>query len=190
LVRRLQELTEGHPFFLKELLRQKAAEGQLASASTVPARLTIPRGVVEFIKGLIQPLAEDARNILEIASVIGRDFSLNILETVSERPRERLIELLDEANTVELVHEVRGAAGRYNFRHALIREALYDALPAAKRRRLHSRVAEAIRGLNASREPCAEIAYHYCHGTSPDDAGSAIEYSRQAAKTAEKQLAY
>jgi predicted ATPase len=128
-------------------------------------------------------------NILAIASVIGRDFSLNILETVSETLRERLIELLDEANTLEPVHEVRGAAGRYNFRHALIREALYDALPAAKRRRLHSRVAEAIRGLNASREPYAEIAYHYCHGASPGDADSAIEYSRQAAKTAAKQLA-
>ena len=55
-----------------------AAEGQLASdASSVPTRLTIPRGVIEFIKNLIQPLAEDARNILDIASVIGRDFNLN-----------------------------------------------------------------------------------------------------------------
>jgi class 3 adenylate cyclase len=191
LVHRLHKLTEGNPFFLSEVLRQMAAEGQLASgASSVPARLTIPRGVIEFIKGLVLPLPEDARKVLEIASVIGRDFSVNILETVSETPRERLIELLDEANTLELVHEVRGAAERYSFRHALIREALYDALPAAKRRRLHSSVAEAIRGLNASREPYAEIAFHYCQGASPGDADSAVEYSRHAAKSAEKQLAY
>ena len=151
LVRRLHKLTEGNPFFLSEVLRQMAAEGQLASgASNVPTRLTIPRGVIEFIKGLIQPLAEDARNVLEIASVIGRDFSLGILEAVSEAPRERLLELLDEAASLELVHEVRGAAGRYSFRHALIREALYDALPPAKRRRLHHGVAEAIRCLNQS----------------------------------------
>jgi predicted ATPase len=115
LVRRLHKLTEGNPFFLSEVLRQMAAEGQLASgASNVPARLTIPRGVIEFIKGLIQPLAEDARNVLEIASVIGRDFSLGVLEAVSEAPRERLIELLDEAASLELVHEVRGAAARYS----------------------------------------------------------------------------
>ena len=40
------------------------------------------------------------------------------------------------------------------------------------------------------REPYAEIAYHYCQSASPGDADSAIEYSRQAARTAEKQLAY
>ena len=107
-----------------------AAEGQLASgASNVPARLTIPRGVIEFIKGLIEPLAEDAATFSKIASVLGRDFSLGVLEAVSEAPRERLLELLDEAASLELVHEVRGAAGRYSFRHALIREALYAARP-------------------------------------------------------------
>ena len=191
LVRRLHKLTEGNPFFLSEVLRQLAAEGQLASgASNVPTRLTIPRGVIEFIKGLILPLATDARNVLDIAAVVGRDFTLNILETVSATPRERLIELLDEANALELVHEVRGAAERYSFRHALIREALYDALPAAKRRRLHHSVAEAIRSLNPSTQPYAEIAFHYCQGASPSDADCAVEYSRQAARSAEKQLAY
>ncbi len=191
LVRRLHDMTEGNPFFLKEVLRQMAAEGQLANdASSVPTRLTIPRGVIEFIKNLIQPLAEDARNILDIASVIGRDFNLTRLEAASGMPREAVTDLLDQAASLELVHEARGAAERYSFRHALIREALYDALPAAKRRRLHRIVAEAIRGLGATREPYAEIAFHYCQSASPGDADSAIEYSRQAARMAEKSLAY
>ncbi len=191
LVHRLHDMTEGNPFFLSEVLRQMAAEGQLASgASSVPTRLTIPRGVIAFIKSLIQPLAEDARNILEIASVIGRDFTLDSVEAASATPRERVIDLLDQAASLELIHEVGGAPGRYSFRHALIREALYDALPAAKRRALHRVVAEAIRGLNAPREPHAVIAYHYCQSASPGDADAAIEYSRQAARTAEKQLAY
>jgi eukaryotic-like serine/threonine-protein kinase len=191
LVRRLHSMTEGNPFFLNEVLRQMASEGRLASdASSVPTRLTIPRGVIEFIRGLIQPLAEDARNVLDIASVIGRDFHLNRVEAASGKPRETVTDLLDQAASLELVHEAPGAPGRYSFRHALIREALYDALPAAKRRRLHRDVAEAIRGLNAPREPYAEIAYHYCQSASPGDADAAIEYSRQAARTAEKSLAY
>jgi class 3 adenylate cyclase len=191
LIRRLHDLTEGNPFFLNEVLRQMAAEGQLASgASSVPARLTIPRGVIEFIKSLIQPLAEDARNVLDIASVVGRDFNLNRLEAASGLPREVVTDLLDQAESLELVHEVRGAAGRYSFRHALIRETLYDALPPARRRSLHRVVAEAIRGLGETREPYAEIAYHYCQSASPGDADAAIEYSRRAARTAEKSLAY
>ena len=191
LVRRLHDMTEGNPFFLSEVLRHMAAEGRLASdALNVPTRLTIPRGVLEFTRGLIQPLAEDARNVLDLASVIGRDFALKTLEAASETPGEALTELLDQAASHELINEVHGAAGRYSFRHALIREALYDALPAAKRRRLHHVVAEAIRCLNASGQPFAEIAYHYCQSASPGDADAAIEYSRLAARAAEKQLAY
>jgi eukaryotic-like serine/threonine-protein kinase len=189
LVHRLHGMTEGNPFFLKEVLRQMAAEGLASDSSSVPTRLTIPRGVIEFIRNQVQPLAEDARNVLDIASVIGRDFDLNRLEASSGIPRETVTDLLDQAASLELVHEARDAAGRYSFRHALIREALYNALPAAKRRRLHLVIAEAIRCLGA-REPYAEIAFHYCQSASPGDADSAIEYSRQAAHMAEKSLAY
>src|SRR5277367_2875940 len=67
LVHRLHGMTEGNPFFLNEVLRQMAAEGRLASdASSVPTRLTIPRGVIEFIKNLVHPLAQDARSTLEL----------------------------------------------------------------------------------------------------------------------------
>jgi class 3 adenylate cyclase len=191
LVQRLHDMTEGNPFFLNEVLRQMAAEGRLASdALSVPTRLTIPRGVIEFIRGLIQPLTDDARNVLDIASVIGRDFDLARLEAASGMPRETVTDLLDQAQSLELVLETRGAAPRYSFRHALIREALYDAMPPAKRRRLHRDVAEAIRGFTTAREPYAEIAYHYCQSASPGDADAAIRYSRQAARTAESQLAY
>ena len=72
----------------------------------------------------------------------------------------------------------------------MIREALYDALPAARRRTLHHAVAEAIRALNAEPPPLAEIAYHYCRGASPGDAELAADYSRQAARMAERQFAY
>jgi eukaryotic-like serine/threonine-protein kinase len=190
LVNLLHDKTEGNPFFLNEVLRQMAAEGQLASDAKLPKLLSIPRGVSEFIKRLTQPLAEETRNILSIAAVIGREFALNSLERASQMARELLIELLDQAISLELISEVPGTAGRYSFRHALIREALYDSLAPARRRKLHHIVAEAIRIVNAPAEPFAEIAYHYCQGAPLGDAELAIEYSRQAARTAEKQLAY
>ncbi len=191
LVNQLHDATEGNPFFLHEVLRQMAAAGQLSNeAATAPKRLGVTRGVSEFIKRLTQPLPEDTRNILDIASVVGREFDLNTLEAASQTPRERLIEALDEAASLELVDEVRGVAGRHSFRHALIREALYDALPPAWRRRLHRDVAEVIRRLHLSTERVAEIAYHYCQGGSSDDAELAIRYSRQAALRAGRQLAY
>src|ERR1700694_3885708 len=75
LINLLHDTTEGNPFFLSETLRLMAAEGQLAGdTSTVPRRLRIPSGVRESIKRLTEPLGEDARSILSIASVIGREF--------------------------------------------------------------------------------------------------------------------
>ena len=111
LIRRLHDLTEGNPFFLNAVLRQMAAEGQLASgASSVPARLTLPRGVIEFIKGLIRPLSEEARNVLDIASVVGRDFNLNRLEAASGLPREALTDLLDQAEIARTRPRGEGAS--------------------------------------------------------------------------------
>ena len=190
LVDLLRDTTEGNPFFLHEVLRQMAADGQLAGgASTGSVRLNIPRGVSEFIKRLTQPLPDEARQMLDVGSVLGREFSLNALASVTGKPPEALIDGLDRAAALELITETQGA-GRYSFRHALIREALYDALPAARRRALHREVAEAIRALNADAPPFAEIAYHYCQSASPADAEIAADYSRQAARAAERQLAY
>ena len=190
LVDLLRDTTEGNPFFLHEVLRQMAADGQLAGgASNGSVRLNIPRGVSEFIKRLTQPLPDEAREMLDVASVLGREFSLKALASVMGKPPEVLIDPLDRAAALELITEAPGA-GRYGFRHALIREALYDALPAARRRALHRAVAEAIRALNADAPPFAEIAYHYCQSASPADAETAADYSRQAARAAERQLAY
>lgn len=191
LVNLLRDATEGNPFFLDGVLRQMAAEGRFAAAaSDAPKRLTIPRGVSAFVRGLTQPLPEETRDLLGVASVIGREFDLASLEAVSQTPSEDLIERLDHAVSLEIVNEAPGGAGRYAFRHALIREALYDALPSARRRKLHGVVAEAIRNVNAASEPLAEIAYHYCQSAPVGDADLAIEYSRRAARASEKQLAY
>jgi eukaryotic-like serine/threonine-protein kinase len=193
LVDLLRDTTAGNPFFLHEVLRQMAADGQLAAGEpSGPVLLNIPRGVREFIKRLAQPLPDDVRQTLDVASVLGREFSLHALAAVTGKPADALIDGLDRAVALELITETR-RTGRYAFRHALIREALYDALPAARRRSLHRAVAEAIRALNVESPPFAEIAYHYCHSASPADvadADLAADYSRRAARFAERQLAY
>ena len=189
LVHRLRDMTEGNPFFLHEVLRQMAADGQLSAGEPGgPTLRNIPRGVSEFIKRLTQPLSDDVRQTLDVASVLGREFPINALAAATGKPPDVLIEGLDRAVALELISETR--AGRYSFGHALIREALYDALPAGRRRALHRAVAEAIRAVNSEHPPFAEIAFHYCRGESPGDAELAADYSRQAARMAERQLAY
>jgi class 3 adenylate cyclase/tetratricopeptide (TPR) repeat protein len=191
LVEQLREITEGNLFFLHEVVRQMTSQGRIDGDHAIDARrLGVTRGVSDLIKKLARPLSKDARSALDIAAVIGREFSVEALEAASGKRRDDLVAFLDEAVSLELIDEAPGARGRYSFRHALIREALYDALPASTRRRLHRDIAEAVRAMASSVEPAAEIAYHFCRAGSTEAAELAIEYSRQASRMAGRQLAY
>ena len=191
LVALLSQKTDGNPFFLGEILRSMAAQGQLAKGLTrVPRQLRIPEGVRESIIRNCAPLGDNARRILTIAAVIGREFDLACLACASETPRDTLADLLDRAIRLELLTEAEGAGGRYSFRHSLIREALYDTLSATQRLKLHSVVGDAIRRTYDPELYCAALAYHYSEAAPLANADEAVRYSLQAAQIAEKQLAY
>jgi class 3 adenylate cyclase len=191
LVALLGQKTEGNPFFLSEILRQMAAEGQLGRhISGPPRQLRIPDGVRESINRHLAPLSEDARGVLTIAAVIGREFDLACLAHASEAPREKIASLLDNAFELELVTAADGPPGRYSFRHALIREALYDALPATRRLKLHALVGDAIRHTYPLEMQCTALAYHYCEAAPLASGDDAVHYSRLAARLAGDQLAY
>jgi class 3 adenylate cyclase len=188
LVSMLEKTTEGNPFFLSEILRLMAAQGQLTSSP--PRHLRIPDSVRESISRRMLPLSAESRQVLTVASVIGREFDLACLETVSEIPSERIVELLDPAIRLELVTEAEGILGGYIFRHALIRDTLYEAQPGNQRLGLHRRIGDAIRDGHDAEQRTAEIAYHYCAAAPAGDVESAVEYSRRSAQVATRQLAY
>ena len=73
------------------------------------------------------------------------------------------MELLEEAEAARVITEVPGGLGRWRFAHALVREVLYEGLPAARRVRLHGRVGEALEAVYAA-DPgphLAELAHHF-----------------------------
>src|SRR6266536_1384876 len=131
------------------------------------------------LRGLSEP---DVARLIEIASVIAREFGLDALERFSGAPREQLLETLDEAIEARVVAEVPAALGRFRFSHALIRQTLYDALSTARRIRLHRELGEVLVKLYAGdHEPhLAELAHHFFEAAPGGDVGSAIEYGRRA----------
>src|SRR5207244_4652754 len=121
--------TEGNPLFVGEVVRLLAPEGRLSDVD-LPFLWTlgIPQGVREVIGGRLRRLSEDCKDVLVLASVLGRDFALDALERLSEVGANELLELLDEAVAERLLTSVPSAHGRLRFAHALIRETLYDQL--------------------------------------------------------------
>jgi hypothetical protein len=182
--------TDGNPFFLTEVVRLLASEGILARIEEEDTwSVRIPEGVREVIGRRLDHLSKECNHVLSIASVIGREFSVAVLEPVSELSSDHLLEILEEAVTARVIAEDLRAVGCYGFYHALIRETLYDELTVARRVRLHRRIGGILETLYAGAlEPyLAELAYHFFQAA---DTHKAILYAIKAAERATTLLAY
>jgi DNA-binding NarL/FixJ family response regulator len=192
--------TEGNPLFLAEITRFLIQEGVLdAGSSTAPPGATrsaalrrIPEGVKEVIGTRLNRLSKSCNAVLANAAAIGRTFSVEVLAgLLDEVPEGELMAALEEALAATVVEPV-AEAGCYQFSHALIRETLYDEIPAIRRARLHLRIGAALEELQG-RDPMsnlAALAHHYCAALPGGDAAKAVEYARRAAERADALFAY
>jgi eukaryotic-like serine/threonine-protein kinase len=193
LVKTVYQQTEGNPFFLNEIVRLLVVEGQLERPQeTTVSAVRIPEGVREVIGRRLDQLSDECNRVLTTASVIGREFSLDALEPVSEISGDRLLELLDEAMAARVINELPKAVGQYSFVHALIRETLYDEISIARRVRFHQRIGQALEKLYSNNLDLhlAELAYHFFQASPAGNSDKAIDYAIRAAKRAVSLLAY
>ncbi|HET6548049.1 MAG TPA: AAA family ATPase [Solirubrobacter sp.] len=170
-VRRLYDRTEGNPLFIVEILRDTGG---------------IPQGVKELLEGRLARLSDGARGVLKTAAVVGREFRLEVLESLLDAPA---LPALEEAAAKGLIAEVPDDADRFRFVHELVRELLYEDQSASRRVRLHHRIATALERLEVAAGP-AELAYHYVASRHLDREGKAVEYAVRAGEQALRGLAY
>jgi DNA-binding SARP family transcriptional activator len=184
--------TEGNPLFVVELVRLLAAEGRLEEVAAAPWRRRIPQGIREVIGHRLRQLSDDCKQLLSVASVLGREFRLDALERVSNRAREEVLDRLDEAQAARVVTDTPTGRDRLRFSHALIRDSLYGDLAGAERLRLHRRAVESLEELyQAEREQnLAELAYHALEAVPAGEVDRAIDYARRAGDQAAGLLAY
>lgn len=108
-------------------------------------------------------LPEDVVHLLRLATVLGATFSVADLCLLAGRTAAELSAPLDIALTSGMLEEDRD---RLRFRHALIRECLYDDLPPTLRQALHRDMASA---LLAAGEPATKVGQHLLRGAAPGD---------------------
>jgi class 3 adenylate cyclase/tetratricopeptide (TPR) repeat protein len=197
LTRAVWQETEGHPFFVEEVLRHLLETGKIHEAqSSLDAgatRIGIPESVRSVVESRLARLDEQTQRVLSIGAVVGREFSAAVLESVSGLSPDALFELLEEAAGARLVVETQGADIGYRFSHALIQESLYNGLTRSRRAHLHMRVGEALEelGVVATDENVPGLAHHFLKAARTSEAlDKAIEYAIRAARLAETQLAY
>lgn len=185
----VHQRTGGNPFFLTQIAQLwRPGDGD---PSDLGKELPLPQGVREAIGRHLDVLAESCRDLLCRASVIGREFELDVLARVSGVSVDAALESLENGLEARVVRPVGDSWTRFEFAHALIPETLYDAMTAARRLRLHARVARAIEDLREG-DPnrVAEIAHHYAQAAPLGHAEGAIRYCIRAAEVATRQLAW
>ncbi len=179
-VRRVTDRSEGNPFFIEELLHDLSAESDWDVAAG-----GVPDSVKDLLLRRLRGLGDDCRQALSVAAVAGRDFELDVLERVLEHPRDRLIDLIEEAIDADILVEPAQSPGRVSFSHALFRETIYEQLSATRKAALHGRIAAAIEQTPTERpdERAGTLAYHY---RAAGELRKAFDYHRQAAAAAER----
>ncbi|MCC9077690.1 AAA family ATPase [Litorilinea aerophila] len=112
--------------------------------------------IQELILERIQRLPPAAREVLQLAAAIGRDFSVELLEAAAPQdPMAGLATLLERRFLLEQPD------ARLDFSHAVVRQVAYDNLNALQRRRLHRQIAEALVSLQRAEENPRETAFHF-----------------------------
>lgn len=149
------ERAVGNPLFIEETVRYLQESGALqrgpsgAWALREPADTVIPTQLEQLIVTRFDRLTDDAREVLHVAAVIGERFPARLLTIVAKpidllaRPLAELVEA-----AILVIDETTGEPA-YRFKHPLVRDVAYGSMLYARRRKLHARVASAIRQVYA-----------------------------------------
>ena len=161
---------EGNPFYIEEMTRSLLETGVLNmdSGSYSLARAIEKIHVPEIILSRMDRLPEDVKMVLQLASVIGREFPARLLEHISD-PKIQLDETLKELKASEFILQKSYFPElAYMFKHALTQDVAYSTLLRARRKALHRIIGSAIEELYADRlaEQYETLAHHFFNGES------------------------
>ncbi|MEU4691067.1 AAA family ATPase [Actinoplanes sp. NPDC023714] len=171
------ERAQGIPFFIEQF-----------ASSADPGGGDIPETLRDLLLSRVDQLPDGAQRVLRVGAVGGNQFGHELIARVAGMDEAALESALRATVAAQLI--VFDPSGGYEFRHALVREAIHDDLLPGEHARLHARYAEAVEAephLVAPDRAPAEIAHHW-HAA--HDHPRALVAARRAAESASCRYAY
>ncbi|MHC4223493.1 MAG: serine/threonine-protein kinase, partial [Planctomycetota bacterium] len=190
LVEKVFEKTEGDPFFTKELVRSLLDSGAIGRDDTGQWSLTgqtgvrteeLPATIQQAVEKRIQRLPNDLRDVLTIASVLGKTFDFRDLEALAA-DRGEVEDAVDKLIEEGLIEEQRDSrADLLTFNSGVVRDVLYGQLSRRKRRSLHRRCGEQLEKRQKGRldRIYPQLLYHFSEGDEPE---RTVEYGLELAR--------
>ena len=176
----LYEESGGNPFYLEQLARSLRRHGGAGDAPDVSlSGIEVPSAVAASLSEELGLLSDDARRVLEGASVAGDPFEPELAAAAAATSEAAAMEAIDELLLLDLVRSTE-VPRRFRFRHPLIRRAVYEATPGGWRLGAHERCAELLAARGAS---AAARAHHVQRSAREGDLG-AVAVLREAGEGA------
>jgi class 3 adenylate cyclase/tetratricopeptide (TPR) repeat protein len=182
------EKTEGIPFFIEEFIRS-LRDLQIIERKDNTYRIvkdiqdvTIPTTIQDVIMARVDSLPDRAKGVLQTSSVVGREFSHDLINRVVELPEQELLSHLSALKDSELLYE-RGIYPKltYVFKHAFTQEVSYNSLLLKRRKEIHQEIGKAIEQIYPERlEEFHEILAH--HYSKSDNSEKACHYLKLSGK--------
>jgi len=172
------ERTDGIPLHIEELLGALGAEAR--TDGTAIREANVPDTIEDAIVARMKQRSPDAQAAARAGAVIGRCFVPEVLAGIMDVPIETLEAPLQEL-VDHFVLDPPGLRGLYDFRHQLLRDALYRTIPVSQRRRFHARAGEFGAKLEGASEIHASVHYERA-GLRRQAFAAAIAGAREAAR--------
>jgi len=189
------EKTRGNPFFTEEVVKALKEQDTIYSEGgewriKELSGIKFPPTVKSAIEYRIGRLDEECRNVLTLASFIGKDFSFEALLKIIGIEEDKLLEIMEKMLKTGLIEEelVRGKEV-YSFADIIVRDVVHEEVSLLRHKRLHGTIGAALEELYSKNvdEHLGELAYHFLEGGNKD---RALDYFLKAGEKAEKVYAH
>ncbi len=179
----------GNPLFMEEFTHSLLENGSIERRENryvlnrEPSDIQVPDTIQGIIAARIDRLEESLKRIMQVASVIGREFAFRILQTITGM-REELKSHLLNLQGLEFIHEkALFPELEYIFKHALTQEVAYNSLLVQRRKEIHGKIGRAMEEIYPERreELCEILAHHYVLSGNREKAVEYLDLANQRA---------
>jgi class 3 adenylate cyclase/predicted ATPase len=149
LVEQIIERADGVPLFIEELTSSTLSAPLQAQGNygrpAQPALLRVPETLSDALMERLDRVAP-SRRVVQIAAVIGREFSYDLLAAASRLNEEDMVTVLSQLEQADIIYRVGiSPSVRFAFKHVLLRDAIYESLLRSKRQQVHSDIAAILK---------------------------------------------
>ncbi|MEO8209512.1 MAG: adenylate/guanylate cyclase domain-containing protein [bacterium] len=179
----IYDKTAGNPFFAIQLLKyikERNLENEILNSDSTLKHLEIPSNIKEIILSRFDKLSDDLKKIIHTASVLGREFEINLLSNMLKDESHLHIKYrrAEQEEIWILVNEIK-----YFFKHGLFRDIVYEMQLKSRLNELHLLAAGSIKEVNKDNLNIDNLeAYCYHFGVGHDIINQSFEFNKHYAE--------